>query len=131
MSVDFSGGLTVFRTKVTVRSLGFTTLWMGGHSVLFLENYELEFAIEPTTRLGLNVGGELSIALGSQVSLFVDVRYYYSPTTKAEVSFTEILNLDEVIHREPIETIQEQMSPAAIEINPSFFRLSIGLKLRF
>lgn len=127
----FSGGLSIFRTQATVRSLAYTSFWEGGHSVLFSETYELEFEVEPLTQLGLNFGGELSIALGPRVSLSIDGRYFYAPSKTANVRLTDIINIDEIILRDPIETVEKQMDPAPIEIDPSFFRLGFGLKLRF
>ncbi len=127
----FSGGLSVFRTKTSFSSLGFTTFWEGGHSVLFLENYELKAATEPTVRLGFNVGGELAVDLGPSVGLSIDGRYFHAASTNVDIQLTDILNLDEIIVREGLQDLQEQMSPGPVEIEPSFFRLSFGLKFRF
>jgi len=127
---SFSGGLSIFRARATVMSLAYTTFWEGGHSVLFSETYELEFEVEPATQLGLNFGGELSIALGSRVALSMDGRYFYAPSATADVRLTDIVNIDEIIVRDPIDTVERRMDLAAVGIDPSFFRVSFGVKLK-
>lgn len=131
VSVQFSGGLSIFQIRGSAESLGYTKLWLGGHSVLFLEHYRMAFAVQPATALGLNLGAELDIALSDRLTLAIDGRYFYAPTSEAEVELTGIVNLDEVISVDPIPQIQQQMDLRPVEIDPSFLRLAFGLKVRW
>ena len=55
-----SGGLAWVRVSGEAEPLGFTTFWLGGHSVLFSEDVRLRASLGPAT----SVGGYLGAALG-------------------------------------------------------------------
>jgi hypothetical protein len=130
LTADFSGGLSYFNLRGEARSLGYTRLWLGGHSVLFLEEFGIEFSLEPTHQLGLNVGSQLSYSLGGKVELAMDGRYFFAPAARTDVRLTRIVR-PEYRAGDSIVEIEEQMGPRSMEISPSFLLLGFGLKFKF
>jgi hypothetical protein len=126
-----SGGPSIFRTGGEAQALGYTRLWLGGHSVLFLEESVVEVAVQPRTTLGFNAGGELVVALHGPLAVVFDGRYFYAPSSASHVRVTRILNFDELISPESIEVIQERMDLQPARLDASFLRLGAGLKLRW
>jgi len=131
VSAVVSGGPSVYRTGGEVQALGYTRLWLGGHSVLFLDESVVEIAVQPRTTLGFNAGGELVVALHGPLAVVFDGRYFYAPRSASDVRVTRILNFDEVISPESIEVIQEQMDLQPVQLDASFLRLGVGVKLRW
>lgn len=128
VGVQVSGGPSIFRTRGSMQRLGYTELWLGGHSVLFLSEPEVALAIEPKTTLGFNAGGEVAVSMSRLVALAIDARYFYAPTSSSDVRVTRILNLDELIDADSIDVIQTQMDLQPVEFDASFFRLAMGVK---
>jgi len=131
INADLSGGLSFFRTKGEASTLGYSYYWLGGHSVLFSEFFQLSFDMEPKTKLGLNIGGALNVRIKNFLSLFAAARYFYCPGINADITLKEILNLRELISPQTLEEITAVMRPGSIKINPSFLSLSCGIKLNF
>lgn len=131
VSLRLSGGPTVLRTSGDGTGLGYTEFWLGGHSVLFLQQYRLAFAFEPQTGLGLDAGAALDIAVSEHVGVVVDGRYFWGPTQRAAVTLSEIINLDELISSESLAAIAQQMELPEMELDPSFLRLAGGLAIRW
>ena len=104
---------------------------LGGHGVLFGEQYQLEIAVEPADNLGFNAGGTFDIELGGGVAITVDFRYFAGGTLSAPTSVASILNLDEIGLLDEIDSIQEGLHPPPVELDPSRVRVLGGLKIRF
>ncbi|RPJ70850.1 MAG: hypothetical protein EHM24_14245 [Acidobacteria bacterium] len=126
-----SGGLTYFRMEGLVSPVGFSVYQLGGHSVLFPEHYQLEVALDPAHTWGGNVGGGIDVELGRNVALTADFRYFAGGTISSPVAVSQILNEDEVISVDPIETIQETLDPPAVELKPTRVRVMAGIRITF
>jgi hypothetical protein len=126
-----SGGLTYFRVEGVVSPVGYTVYHLGGHSVLFPEEYELELAVEPSHGWGFNAGGTLDIGLGRHAALTADVRYLGGQSIAAPTTVAQILNQDEIVLLDEIASIQEGLQPPAVEIQPNRLRAGVGIKVRF
>ena len=61
VSATMSGGLTFERVGGTLQPLAFTTYRLGGHSVLFEDDFLLAASLEPTNAVGFNAGGDVSV----------------------------------------------------------------------
>jgi len=129
VSGSVSSGLTYFRFDAEAERLGAFAGYLGGHAVLFGDLYEMSYETAPTDTLGFNVGGSVDVALGSRAAIFVDGRFLWAPRTEAEVKLTEIVS--ETIPSVTVSQIDSYLDPRPMEIDPSFFRLVFGLKLRF
>ena len=73
----------------------------------------------------------ISLTKVSEANLSIDGRYFYAPSTTTEVRLTDIVNVDEIILRESIDEVEQQVEPGPIEMEASFFRLGFGLKFLF
>jgi hypothetical protein len=133
ISASLSAGLSYFQVSGRASSLGYSKFWLGGHSVLFNQNYQFEFSFEPTSKIGINVGGEVSIDFSEMVCFAVGYRYFYCSPILGDIHLEEIINEDEIIRslEESFQQVEEHMNLEPAEINPSFGRIHIGLKFKF
>ena len=79
LSVTISGGPTYYRLSGDVQPLGFTTFPLGGHSVLFQDDYRLALALEPSHALGWDAGGDFNAAVGRRAAIIMGYRYFAGP----------------------------------------------------
>ena len=128
---EVSGGLSYVRVDGSVRPLAYSTYWLGGHSVLFSEVYELEVAMEPSSSVGINAGGGLDFRLGRHLSLTTGLRYVRAGEVSAPLGVSEIVNLSSVAVVDPVSAIQEALDPAPLAFSPHRVRVIVGLKAGF
>jgi len=126
-----SGGVTYFRMEGLVSPVGYTVYHLGGHSVLFPEEYQLELTLGPAHAWGVNAGGTLDIDLARQIAITVDFRYFAGGTLAAPVQVERVVNPDEIGILDDIETIQEGLQPPPVELSTRRVRAMAGLKIRF
>lgn len=125
VALYISGGPTYFRTSGEGVGLTYSKFWIE-EGYFVGETYQMKFKFGPMNKLGLNIGAELNWVLFSNVSLAVDMRFYGSPkgTPHLEIQQNEILS-------DPIEEVRETMNIGNVEVNPSFYRVHVGLKYLF
>jgi len=128
---EVSGGLSYFRMDGPISPLGYAAFTLGGHSTLSYELSELEVELGPAGSWGFNAGGGIDVELGRVVALTADFRYFWGGTITAPVIVSRVLNPDEVIMQDPLETIEETLQPPAAELKPTRVRFMAGLKIRF
>jgi hypothetical protein len=128
---EVSGGLSYFRMDGETSPLGYAAFTLGGHSTLSYELAELEVDLGPASSWGFNFGGGIDVELARTVALTADFRYFRGGTITAPVTVSQVLNADEVIMQDPLETIQDTVQPAAVELKPTRVRFLAGLKIRF
>jgi len=125
LAVGFSGGLTYFRTEGSGASLGFTFCRIEDNSFVE-ETYQIPYKFGVVNKLGFNVGADFSLAIISNLCATLDVRAFYGPKYRVpldlEGNWQLGLTLDE---------IKATMHLGNIAVNPSFYRLDIGLKYLF
>jgi hypothetical protein len=125
-----SGGPTYYRLSGELQPIGFTTFQLGGHSVLFQDDYRLAASLEPSSALGFDAGIELNAALGPHAAFVTGYRYFGGPALDARVQPTDILNARELIQPEAIAEIAVRLGPPAARVSMGSSRLFVGLKLR-
>ncbi len=125
-----SAGPTFYRLSGEVQPLGFTTFRLGGHSVLFQDDYRLAASFEPSTGLGFDAGIELTAALGPHAAFVTGYRYFGGPALDARVQPTDILNTHELIQPESISSIVARLGPPAARVSMDSSRLFVGIKFR-
>jgi hypothetical protein len=125
-----SAGPVWLRTKGQAESLVYTAYFMGGHSTSFYEDYLVSFEF-PSSTLGLDAGGFAEVDLGRRVGLRLDLRTCWRPKQDADVTLSGIVNADEVIRSTDLAEIERGLAPAAVRVDPSFFRAALALTIRF
>ncbi len=127
--VGLSAGLSSFFLKGDLGPLAFTRFWLGGHSVLFSEEYKLLARFIPNHIRGWNAGLSFSGRLLSGLSLFFNGRYFRS----AEIPLRlEAIGYDENYQPpgiEPVAKMIPYLSLRQVVFRPSLLSLSLGLKL--
>ncbi len=131
LTVDFSGGLTFFQFSGQVFPLGYA-FFITDKASLYLSTYKLILSIEPTVRLGLNIGGELNMSITGSFLLYFTVRYFFCLEASADTRIQKRLNPTQTdLIYNVLEESRAIINPQPIKINPSFLNLGVGLKLRF
>ena len=130
LNATVSGGLSYYRLSGTVQPLGYTSFRLGGHSVLFSDEYHLAVSLEPTNVVGFNAGGEVSLPLGTHAAIVAGYRYFGGPTTDVPVRLSTIVNADQVTNQETTANIAVRLVPGPARIAVSGSRLLFGVKLR-
>jgi hypothetical protein len=90
------------------------------------ETFQLKVAFGPIDRLGFNVGGEFNWLLLHYVCFIADLRLFTSP--EAEVSLNVLPN--EMLS-DPFDQVKQTLNIGRIKVNPTFYRLNLGLKYLF
>ncbi len=127
-----SGGLSYFNWRGSFGPLALTSYWLGGHSVLFSEEYRLSMRAEPGSSLGLNVGGTFEYWVARRAAVSIDYRVFRAASVSSAVSVAEILNgADIVMQSMSLADLQRALHPAPLEVDPSFSRLAVGVAIGF
>jgi hypothetical protein len=128
MTGTLSGGLSSYALSGDVQPLAFTTFRLGGHSVLFQDDYRLAVSLEPIRAIGFNVGGDLDIAVGAHVALMIGYRVDGGPATDMPVRVTTVLNANEVSLQQTVAEIVQRLAPGPARVSLSGSRAVVGLK---
>ena len=129
VSVTASGGLTMHRLTGTLQPLAFTSFRLGGHSVLFEDDYRLMMALGPTITIGVNVGGDVNIAMGAHAALMVGYRYFGGPGPRIAAQPRDIVNADQVVFEQPLTDIAARLGATPVTVSLSHSRIIIGVKV--
>jgi hypothetical protein len=127
--VGLSAGLSSFFLKGELGPLAFTRFWLGGHSVLFSEEYKLLARFIPNHRRGWNAGLSFSGCLLKGLSLFFYGRYFRSAEIPLQL---EAVGYDENYQPPGVEPLARMIPYLALRpvvFRPSLLSLSLGLKL--
>ena len=128
VSATFSGGLSNYLLSGSIQPLAYTTFHLGGHSVLFEDDYRLAVEMERAHAFGWNAGADVNVPLGGHVALLVGYRYLGGPTADVSVHPSEVLNPSEVFFQQTLDEITRQLALAPVRVSPSGSRLIVGLK---
>lgn len=121
-----SGGLSYFRLHGEAERLAALAAWLGGHAVVFYENYEMSHALPDTDVIGFNLGGAIDVALGPHAALFADGRIFVAPKTDVDVDLEEFVSNNAVTV--PLERVEDYLSLPPMNIDPGYFRMLFGVK---
>lgn len=130
VSATISGGLTAFRSKGFGESLAYTRFWLGGHSVLFSSMLGTAFKFGPVTSFGFNLGGNLGVTIAGPLDLIVDVRIFRDGDIRPEITLTRVVEAAESAGDLTADTLAKRMAPIRASFNPSFARVSFGVRVR-
>ena len=129
VALTISGGPSFYRLSGAVQPLAYTTFRLGGHSVLFEDDYLLAMSLLPANALGFDAGGELNVPIGHHAAFVVGYRYLGGPTADVAVSPTTILNADQVIVQQALGDVALRLAPAPIRVSVSGSRVLAGFKV--
>jgi hypothetical protein len=121
-----SGGLSYYRIHGEAESLAALAAWLGGHAVVFYENYEMSYVLPDTGVIGFNLGGAIDAALGPHAAFFADVRIFVAPKTDVTVDLEEFVS-DNVV-TVPLERVEDYLSLPPMSVDPGYFRVLFGVK---
>jgi hypothetical protein len=129
VSVTVSAGPAFYRTTGEIEPIGFSTFQLGGHSVLFANEYRLRVSPEAAVAVGLNAGAEVSAALAPHVAVTAGYRLFAGREQTVGVTPTAVINADEVTTAQPLEDIAARMSGSQMRTGSSRSHLFVGLKI--
>jgi len=134
---SFSGGISYFTGKITGETTGgYADSWIYGGSQ-YIDNWDIDAELDgKISGIGFNIGGGVDILFSPKVGFNIDARYFLSK--KFDDLRWEIVPGDYdsdyfgatiTISQENAELLSQGIDP--IELNPSFFKISVGLKIMF
>lgn len=132
-----SGGASYFTGSLKVNtSGGYATTWeYGGYR--YIDYFDIPAKIDASVSgIGFNIGGGIDIVFSRNAALNIDARYFMKSkveepwelvtgTYESNITTDWTLTLDQ----DDIEQLQEAIPP--FEFNPSFFKISVGIKFMF
>lgn len=127
-SLDLSAGLTWFNIEGEIGVLDYWKFWLGGHSVLFAQQYQLLMDIESFNRIGGNAGATLNWHMATNASLWIEARYYLAGSGQADLSFEPVESESVIVAFDPETDI---IPVGDLVIKPSFFRFAAGFRIVF
>jgi hypothetical protein len=130
VSMLLSAGPTYYRLTGELQPLGFTTFQLGGHSVLFENDYRLAASVGRAHALGFDAGTELNAALGRHAAIIAGYRYLGARRADVLVQPTRIVNPTELIQPASMADIASRLGPVPTRVAMSGSRVFVGLKLR-
>jgi hypothetical protein len=128
LALDLSGGLAFFRVESEIASVGYTKAWLGGHGVLFLDVYPVKLVVQPVSQTGWNAGAELNFFVTRNAAVSVEARYFSASPFLPEFSFEVI---DDGSWVTEVDIAAAPITKGTLELDPSFFKLSAGVKIAF
>jgi hypothetical protein len=118
------------RTGAEIRSIGYTTFHLGGHSTFFPQEFAVEVSLDPSSVAAFQAGAELDVALARSWRLRLDYRFLRATEATLHPRVTRVVNAEEVIFDEPISRIETDLALAPFRIDPSSSRLLLSLVFR-
>lgn len=125
VAFSFSGGLTYFRVEGEGAGLSYAKYWMED-SWFMGETYQLKFKFGPLNKLGFNIGAEFNWLILGPICFILDFRFYGCSKSTLPL---DIIN--EGLMTDPFDQVKATMNLGKITINPSFYRINLGLKYLF
>lgn len=124
-----SGGLSFGTIRGSLAPVGFTTFRLGGHAVLLSEQYGVELAFGPTTRVGVNAGGEAEIPVSGRTALVVGGRLIAFRDGQMAARVTNRIDFSEAPTTRSAQEIERLLQPAPLRLQPRIAVLSAGLRI--
>jgi hypothetical protein len=104
---------------------------MGGHAVMFSDEYQLALSLGSTSIIGFNLGGELDVPTGRRTAVTIGYGYFGAPARDVTVRVSSILNAGEVANEETVASISQHLPLAPVRLEASGSRVVAGVKVAF
>jgi len=128
-SATISGGLTLHRLSGALQPVAYTSFRLGGRSVLFTDDYRLSVALDPTTAVGFNVGGDLDVAVAKHVAVMIGLRYDGGPAANVAARPDSVVNADQIVFEQSVTDIAQRLALPPTEVSLSAWRVVVAVKL--
>jgi hypothetical protein len=126
-----SGGLSRIRVSGDVQPLGFTAFVLGGHSVLFPNEYLLNTRLEPEWAWRANAGTVMDVRLAEHLALTMGARGVFGDDLRPSLRVTGADLSLAGFEPPPVEEISERLSASTVSISTTSLRALVGLKVLF
>jgi hypothetical protein len=131
LSATVLAGVSYGHLSGTTSQLGYTTFRMGGHAVMFSDEYKLALSLGSTSIIGFNLGGELDVPAGRRTAVTIGYRYFGAPARDVTVRVSSILNAGEVANEDTVASISQHLPLAPVRLEASGSRVVAGVKVAF
>ncbi len=128
LTLDLSAGLTWFSIDGEIGTLDYWKFWLGGHSVLFSQQYAMIMTVDTINRIGGNVGAALNVHIGTNAAVWAEARWYLAAPAAAHPTFQPVDNEAVLV---AYDAAADVIPDGGLKINPGFFRVGAGIKLVF
>lgn len=126
-----SGGLAWVRLSGVIEPLGFTTFVLGGHSVLFPNEYRLTAALEPASAWRASAGTMLDVRLAPHLALTTGVRVVAGGDQELRLRVTGVDGSRAGFSPPPEDEIDEALAGSTARVSTRSLRALAGLKVIF
>lgn len=126
-----AGGLAWVRVSGSAAPLGFTTFSLGGHSVLFPNQYRLQVALEPASLWRANVGTALDATLSRHLAVTIGVRVVAGGDADLRLRVRDVDRSQAGFEPPDADAITEALSASTARVPTRSARVVAGLKVRF
>ena len=128
---SISGGLSRVRVSGDVEPLGFTSFVLGGHSVLFPSEYQLNARLDPVWAWRANAGTMLDVRLAEHLALTMAARATFGDDLHPSLRVTGADLSLAGFEPPPVDEISAHLSSSSVEISTTSVRVLAGLKVLF
>lgn len=130
ITITASGGPAVYRVAGQLQPIAYTTFTLGGHSVLFEDDYRLAAEFDPTNVLVVNVGADVSATITRNIALVGGFRYFAAPDVDVSVRPNRVINGPEIGSAQPIGDIVPALHLPPMTMALDGTRIFVGVKVR-
>lgn len=131
VEVQATVALAIVRTSGEVAPLGFTRFRLGGHSTLFYDDFRLTLALEPATRVGLGLGGDVAVGLGTHVALVAGARFVAVGEAKSALRVVSVDRALSGFDPPPAADIEARLALNPARVPGRHWQGVAGLRVRF
>ena len=125
-----SGGLAWARVNGEAEPLGFTTFWLGGHSVPFSDEVRLRASLGPATGVGGYVGAALGIDLARHLALTAGVRLLLIGETDVPARIDAVVDATGGLTSPEPGDIDRSAATGPARLTPQRFSIAVGITIR-
>lgn len=123
-----SGGPAFHRLGGTLQSVAFTTFRLGGHSVLFQDDFRLAMTTDSKQEIGFNVGGDLDVVVARHAAIVVGYRLYGGPDASVTLRPSAVLEPNTAGIQQSLDDITTSLPQAPMRLPMTSSRFTIGFK---
>jgi hypothetical protein len=86
-------------------------------------------ALGPTISFGINVGGDVNIALGAHAALMAGYRYSGASSTQVAAQPRAVVNADQIVLEQPLTDIAARLGATPVSVSLSHSQIVVGVKV--
>jgi len=126
-----SGGVGYYRLFGNVYPLAYSEYWLGGHGVLFSQQYLLKLRLPASGKIGVNADLELAYHVSDRISIVAKAAYYRIGNASISPVIDEVLFLyyPDHVSEDKFKEIVDYLKLPPLEFNASYLTLKIGFRL--